>query len=74
MEDIKISYQVNDTEAAHWNEAYAAMHNRSHLLLATADHSNIATYIDQPLLTASDVVHKSLKIQMVNRLVFDHHN
>jgi len=69
-----MSYSVNDIDAARWNAAYAAMHNRAHLLLSTSDHSNIATYIDQPLLATSDVVHKSLKIVMMNRCVFDHHS
>lgn len=41
------------TEETNWNAAYAASHARAHNLLTVADHADVATYLNQALLTTS---------------------
>ncbi len=49
------------TEETNWNNAYALSHARAHGLLTVADHSDVATYLDQAVLTTSDVKHLTMR-------------
>jgi len=53
-------YSAITDNSTNWNTAYTLSHARSHTLLSTSDHSDIATYINQAVLTSSNVNFSSI--------------
>jgi hypothetical protein len=54
------------TEETNWNSAYSASHARAHGLLTVADHSDVATYLNQALLTGSSPTFAAVTLSGLN--------